>query len=162
VELSICVRSEETGARNTAKCNLNPSVTLGRGPESPVPLDETGISREHLRLHIDGNALFVTDLSSNGTWLKGQRLTRGEPHPVKSAEAIRIPGFEIQIESPPDLALDSKQAIPPAPEITARPVGADGPLEAVLAFGASLSKIDRFLIVLAVATLVLVILYLNS
>jgi pSer/pThr/pTyr-binding forkhead associated (FHA) protein len=151
VELSISVRSDETGTLNRAKCSLDTAATLGRGPESPVPLDGTGISREHLRLHLEGAALFITDLSSNGTWLNGRRLTRGKAHPLASSDAIKVPGFEIHLEP---------QNVPR--ETIPEPVRAGGPLDSVRAFGASLSKLERFLIALAVATLVLVVLYFMS
>jgi predicted component of type VI protein secretion system len=162
VELSISVRSEKTGALDTVKCSLDTAVTLGRGPESPVALDGSGISREHLRLHIEGNALLVTDLSSNGTWLNGRRLTRGEPHAVTSAEAIRIPGFEICVDPQNGSGGAAKQASAAAPQTAVEPARVGGPLESVLALWASLSNVDRFLIALAVATVVLVVLYFTS
>jgi predicted component of type VI protein secretion system len=162
MEVAISVRSEESGALDTVSCTLDNALTLGRGPESPVPLDGTGISREHLRLHMEGSALFVTDLSSNGTWLNGRRLTRGEPQAVTPAEAIRIPGFEIRIESGSSIGVERKQAVAPPSQAAAEPARVGGRLEAVMAFGASFSKLDRFLIALALATIVLVVLYLTS
>jgi predicted component of type VI protein secretion system len=161
MQVAISVRSEETGALDTVRCALDTAVMLGRGPESPVQLDGTGISREHLRLHMEGNALFVTDLSSNGTWVNGRRLTRGEPQAVTSTEAIRIPGFEIHIESG-SLKAERKQPAAPASEAAAEPVRVGGRLKSVLALGASFSKLDRFLIALALATIVLVVLYFIS
>ena len=47
---------------------------LARGPDSAVPLEAPGISREHLEVQAEDSAVFLTDLSSNGTWLNGARM----------------------------------------------------------------------------------------
>jgi predicted component of type VI protein secretion system len=130
-----------------------------------VPLDGTGISREHLRLHSDGDALFVTDLSSNGTWLNTRRLTRDKPHALTTADAIQIPGFEIRIELPNLSAADGQQArsaAPAASGTSANPAGAGGPLQFMRDLEASLSKVEKLLIALALASFVLVLVYLAA
>jgi predicted component of type VI protein secretion system len=175
VELLISVHSNENGALKSARCSLDGAVTLGRGPESPVLLDGNGISREHLRLHSDGDGIFITDLSSNGTWLNTQRLTRGEPHPLTPADAIKIPGFEIRIDLQDTSAADGRQARAGATVVsksTAAPVRTNGPhksgpiesgpLKSLRVFGASLSKVEGLLIALALATLAMVALYLAA
>jgi predicted component of type VI protein secretion system len=155
VELLISARSLENGELNSTRQDLDAGLTLGRGAESPLPLDGTGISREHLRLHSEGGKLFVTDLSSNGTWLNTRRLARGEPQPLTPSDIVKIPGFEIAIHLPNAAAQpDAAPAVEPAP--------AGGPLEIVRAFGNSLSRGEKFLIVLALSTLVLVVAYFSS
>jgi predicted component of type VI protein secretion system len=116
-----------------------------------------GISREHLRLHSDENRIFITDLSSNGTWLNDRRLARGEPHPLAPGDAIKIPGFQLRIAPQ-----DTPAAAPAAPQTTAQPARVDGPLGALRNVGASLSKVERLLIAFALATLGLVVLYFTS
>ena len=162
MELLISAHSDENGTQNSARCSLDSAVTLGRGPESPVLLDGTGISREHLRLHSEGDGIFITDLSSNGTWLNTRRLTRGEPNALTPADAIKIPGFEIRIDLQDVAAAEGQQAPAAAAvvsETSAAPVRTGGPLESVRDFGASLSRVEGLLIALAVATLALVVLY---
>ena len=157
MELLISVHSHEHGALSSARCSLAGAVTLGRGPESPVLLDGTGISREHLRLHSEGDGLFITDLSSNGTWLNARRLPRGKPHPFKPVDAIKIPGFDIRVGlegNPPAGTPRERKAADVAPPESS------GPLESARAFWASMSKAEELLIVLALATLSLVLLYL--
>jgi predicted component of type VI protein secretion system len=163
VELLISVHSHEHGALKSARCTLAGALTLGRGPESPVLLDGTGISREHLRLHAEGDGLFVTDLSSNGTWLNTQRLERGKPHPFTPTDAIKIPGFEIRVDVPGVShtgEAQSKGAAPIAKKISASPEPAAGPFESLRALGSSISTAEVLLITLALATLILVLLYL--
>jgi pSer/pThr/pTyr-binding forkhead associated (FHA) protein len=155
VELLISARSLENGELNSTRHDFDAALTLGRGAESPLPLDGTGISREHLRLHAEGDKIFVTDLSSNGTWLNTRRLTRGEPQPLTPSDTIKIPGFEIGIHVP---------NAPAQIEVgtAGEPVRAGGPLEMVRAFERSLSTGEKFLIVLALATLVLVATYFSA
>jgi predicted component of type VI protein secretion system len=163
VELLISAQADKDGTRNSARFSLDGALTLGRGPESPLLLDGTGISREHIRLHSEGDGLFITDLSSNGTWLNTRRLTRGEPHPLQPADAIKIPGFEIRIDLPDIPAVNSQHAAAiVVPEAAAEPVQAKGPLASLRAFGASLSKVERLLIALALVTFTLVALYFAS
>jgi predicted component of type VI protein secretion system len=157
VELLISVHSQEHGDLKSARCNLAEAVTLGRGPESPVLLDRTGISREHLRLHAEGDGLFITDLSSNGTWLNTRRLPRGKPHPFTPVDVIKIPGFDIRV----DLEGNAAASVPPERKLaTVAPPEPSGPFEPVRVFWASMSKAEELLIVLALASLSLVLLYL--
>jgi pSer/pThr/pTyr-binding forkhead associated (FHA) protein len=152
VELVISARSEKNGDLTSARIDPTGAVTLGRGPDSPLQLDAPGMSREHLRLHLDGDRLFVTDLSSNGTWLNSARLKRDEPELLSAADSIKIPGFEIRIELP-DAPAKSSPMTPPQPE------PARGLLASVRTFAGSISRLEKFLIALALASLFLVIAY---
>jgi pSer/pThr/pTyr-binding forkhead associated (FHA) protein len=152
VELVISARSEKDGDLTSARIDLDGVVTLGRGPESPLLLDAPGMSREHLRLHLEGDGLFVTDLSSNGTWLNSARLKRDEPELLTAADSIKIPGFEIRIELP---NLPAKSSPMMAPELER----ARGPFASVRTFAGSFSRLEKFLIALALASLFLVIAY---
>jgi len=152
VELVILARSEKDDDLTSARIDLDGFVTLGRGPESPLLLDAPGMSREHLRLHLEGDRLFVTDLSSNGTWLNSARLKRDEPELLSAADSIKIPGFEIRIELP---NMPAKSSPVTAPE----PERGRGPLESVRIFAGSFSRLEKFLTALALASLFLVIVY---
>jgi predicted component of type VI protein secretion system len=155
VELEISARSEKNGDLTSARVNLDGAVTLGRGPESALLLDATGISREHLRLHSEGDGVFVTDLSSNGTWVNSARLKRGEPERLTAGDTIKIPGFAIRVELPNTPANL-------APTIAVEPERARGPLSYVRTFAGSFSRTEKFLITLALASLFLVIVYLSA
>jgi predicted component of type VI protein secretion system len=151
VELLISARSLESGELHSARHKFGAAVTLGRGAESLLALDGTGISREHFRLHGEGDKAFVTDLSSNGTWLNARRLPRGEPQLVTPLDTIKIPGFEIGIHLPD----------PPA-QPKSEPATAGGPLEILRSFPGSLSTGEKLLVLLALATLALVVAYFSA
>lgn len=65
-------------------------VVLGRGPQSPVPLDGPAVSREHLTLEVRGGALWGTDVSSNGSYFNGRTLTPGAPQLIGPSDEVRV------------------------------------------------------------------------
>ena len=73
VEVTVEAKS---GARHIAQMTTAGPLSIGRGPECDIQLDDNHISRRHLLLHIEPSALRVQDVSSNGT-LAGDRLLRG-------------------------------------------------------------------------------------
>jgi predicted component of type VI protein secretion system len=163
VELLITAR-QESGAAASARYPLQDSVTLGRGPESPLLLDATGISREHFKLHLDGSTLLITDLSSNGTWLNTQKLQRGQPQPLTCHDEVKVPGFQIQIEWPEQTRETPKQlaAAQSASNQPATAASAGGSLRFVRKFAGSFSTLEKFLLFLALLTLGAVVVYLTS
>ncbi len=65
-------------------------VSLGRGGESTIVIDDPRVSRTHAAL-ITGTELTLTDLgSANGTLLAGHRLKPGEAHQVAPGETFFI------------------------------------------------------------------------
>lgn len=64
------------------------SITIGRGPDNDVVLDDPGVSRRHARIQAREGRLVVTDLASaNGVWLGGKRVT----------EAVLGPGDRVEL-----------------------------------------------------------------
>ena len=50
-------------------------VTVGRGEEADLVLDERQVSRQHIRIYKENNKYFVEDLDSkNGTWVNGNQF----------------------------------------------------------------------------------------
>ena len=50
-------------------------INIGRSPENQVVIDDMTISRNHAKIEVDdANKIFITDISSNGTYVNGQRL----------------------------------------------------------------------------------------
>ena len=102
MELELTIESKQTGSTETKRLPISSPgqpkggrLVLGRGPESPVALEGTGLSREHLAFEVNGNGCEVIDLSANGTWVNGQRLTAGKKYPAKSTDRIEIPGYSL-------------------------------------------------------------------
>lgn len=53
-----------------------PVTILGRGSDSDVVVDDTGVSRHHLELRVTPRGVIATDLgSTNGTFVEGHRIT---------------------------------------------------------------------------------------
>lgn len=51
------------------------SITIGRGEECDVTLEERKISRQHVRIFKDKDGYSIEDLESkNGTWVNGQQI----------------------------------------------------------------------------------------
>jgi len=66
----------QSGAKHVAQLSAVRPLSIGRGPECDIQLDDNRISRRHLLIHVEPSALRVQDISSNGT-LAGDRLLRG-------------------------------------------------------------------------------------
>ncbi|MBZ0292627.1 MAG: FHA domain-containing protein [Anaerolineae bacterium] len=71
------------------------SLTLGRGEESDIVLDERQVSRQHIRIYRQGNKFFIEDLESkNGTWVNGQQLKGsrelGDGDEIQLALVVRV------------------------------------------------------------------------
>lgn len=63
-----------------------PDVDLG-----PYDAEDQGISRRHLKLHVDGDSIYATDLGSgNGTLLNEVRLEPDKPYRVKYDDDLRL------------------------------------------------------------------------
>ncbi len=66
-------------------------MSIGRGVENDIVLDETGVSRRHARIEYDGEQYQVTDLkSTNGVYIDEFRLLPETPHPWLAGENLRI------------------------------------------------------------------------
>ena len=53
--------------------------------------DEGGVSRQHARLFLQGDRVFIEDLNStNYTHVNQQRLTPGQPHPLDAGDEVRF------------------------------------------------------------------------
>lgn len=67
---------EGPGSGTTLEIGPSP-VMLGRAQDCTLPLDDDYCSGHHARLFPQGSRWFLEDLgSTNGTFVKGQRLTR--------------------------------------------------------------------------------------
>jgi hypothetical protein len=66
-----------------------PVTTVGSSPQCLIVLDSKTISAEHLRLlYQDGQASVTDSDSKNGTFIEGERLKPGVPHPVNGGDEI--------------------------------------------------------------------------
>ena len=84
------------------------SLTVGRSDHKKAALPDIdlakygaaqwGVSREHVRMEIRNDQLFLTDLgSTNGTLLRGERITAFTPYPVHSQDEITLGRMTLQV-----------------------------------------------------------------
>ena len=82
---------------NGLKKNLQPGIyTIGRGTDVDIQINDPGISRKHLSIHVD-EVVTVTDLNStNGTFLGTEKVTELL---VEDSITFRVGVTEISIVS---------------------------------------------------------------
>jgi class 3 adenylate cyclase len=77
------------GAENGRRIRVTEQLTVGRGDEAGLLLDDPEISRAHAVLGPTAEGLEVRDLGSlNGTWVNGERI---------SSPAVLVPGDVVRI-----------------------------------------------------------------
>lgn len=169
MDVALTIRSKATGSAEDVRWITDRELVLGRGPDSPVLLNGTGISREHLRLRMEGQDIFVTDLSSNGTWINGERLSKGQSYRVVEGDLLEVPGHEIALS----LLQSLDPRVPsPAADDGVTPTHAGGASQARqrksararvpgLGLVRSLSALERFLILVALASFALLLSYIR-
>ncbi len=137
-------------------------LVLGRGPESPIQLEGTQLSREHLAFTLVDGVLAVTDLSSNGVWVNGQPLPKRAPVLCGPFDEVRIAGYTMtaRLLTPPPPSAPaplppgkvSRTADIPAPPVPPAPFV---PAPAWWRFDGA----ERWTVILIVAAIAFVLLY---
>lgn len=98
-----------------------PVVSVGRGADADVVIDDDSVSALHARLEFDLGAWRITDLgSTNGTAIEGVKLAPNVPTPLPYGAAVRFGGVKLhfrEVESA-DLAAARAAYVPPAKETT--------------------------------------------
>lgn len=74
---------EREGYASRAVPVTKPLMTIGRDPQRDIPLAGDKVSRMHAQLERETDGTFtITDLSTNGTFMNGQRLVANKPTQV--------------------------------------------------------------------------------
>lgn len=106
-------------------------LTVGRGPECSLRLDEPGLSRAHARLLATDHAVLVEDLgSTNGTFINGNRVLRGEAR-VGDEIGFETMRFQVLAHGAQEVAAKSMRTASSSP-------GRGWPLVVVLALVATI------------------------
>lgn len=162
MDIILRVKSKADESVQSVRQPVNGRMVLGRGPDSAVPLEAPGISRDHLEVQVEDSALFLTDMSSNGTWINGARMPQGRKCKVKEDDFVELPGYEIQFQ-----LVDAKAvpAIPVALPAAGSSKGLRGASAAsgapARSLGASFSGLELFLLAVGLACAALLVLYLT-
>ena len=78
-----------TGNATGRMYKITRNYLIGRAPNAEIRLDDDGISRNHARIHTEGDTAWVDDLGSrNGTFVNGERVTR--PTELKDGDKLQI------------------------------------------------------------------------
>jgi ABC-type multidrug transport system ATPase subunit len=66
-------------------------ITIGRTPDNQIVVPHPQVSARHAQITNAGGQLFLEDLGSgNGTFVRGQRLAKGQKVPVANGEKVYI------------------------------------------------------------------------
>jgi len=92
------------------------SVVVGRGSGADVRVADAGMSRRHLRLHLEP-PFHAEDLgSANGTLIAGRRLSPGQRHAFAAGDAI-VAGTTTMLLQPQAVRAPADPADSPEPEL---------------------------------------------
>jgi len=81
------------------------TLTIGRGQDADVTVDNSAISRQHSSLELKGGTFYLTDLYSlNGTKVNGKKIVSAVP--VKKRDHLEIGKF---ILKPAELLVDEEE-----------------------------------------------------
>lgn len=175
MEILLSIGSKTNGGAREVRSAIGEGLVIGRGAEGGVLLEGSDLSREHLVLTADGTDLYVTDLSSNGTWLNGTRLRRSITSRVQAGDSIEVPGYVLSFrpaDQPAKEPEKSEEALARLPE----PVAEDSPtalptpepakppavFDQVLRFVGSFTFGEKFLVLVGLCGLLLLYTYLAS
>ena len=161
MDILLKVKSKADQSVKNVRQPVNGRLVLGRGPDSAVPLEAPGISRDHREVQVEDSALMMTDLSSNGTWINGARMPQGRKCKVREGDFIELPGYEIQLQLA-DATADPAvpPAVPPAPSSKVPAVPAASGVK-TRSSGLSFTGLELFLLLVAFACLALLAVYLT-
>ncbi len=71
------------------------SLTIGRGQESDIVVDNTAISRQHCSLELKSGEYYITDLYSlNGTRVNGEKVVSAVS--IKKSDQVQMGKFTLQ------------------------------------------------------------------
>ena len=78
--------------------------TIGRLPDNHWMLPDPHVSGRHAVIRYTNGTFYIEDTSTNGVCINTSqnRLTRGQPYPLKSGDRILIDVYEIQASIAPD------------------------------------------------------------
>ncbi len=73
-----------------------PMVTIGRAPDNTLTLNHPQVSAHHALIRREAGGTFVQDLhSTNGTFVRGQRVTPGHPVAINPGENLQVGNYQL-------------------------------------------------------------------
>jgi pSer/pThr/pTyr-binding forkhead associated (FHA) protein len=157
MDVRLLIKSKTEDQQQEVVLSGATQFVLGRGPSSAALLDGPGISREHVAVNLDRSHVFVTDLSVNGTWINGKRLTQHQKQRVVEDDVVEIPGYEFvfQLDQPAKVNPNgTSPGLQPAEETTA-----PQPRRGIFAVLPFFTVLDAVIVALAAVSILLVVYY---
>lgn len=75
------------------------TISIGRTPDNKIVVPHPQVSSRHAQIVDQGGSLFLEDLGSgNGTFVRGQRIARGQRVPVQNGEKVYIGPMPLVIQ----------------------------------------------------------------
>ena len=90
-----------------------PTIVIGRAPGLQVVLKHPDISRRHGEIVLGHDGLVLMDLSTNGCFVDGRRITG--PTPIKIGEAFCMGPFTIRVFKRGERPAEAPPPVPPPP-----------------------------------------------
>jgi predicted component of type VI protein secretion system len=172
MDILLSIRAKADSTTREVRSAIGDGLVIGRGAEQGVLLDGPDLSREHLVITAEGTNLFLTDLSSNGTWLNGTRLKRSVKTRISVDDLIEIPGYALNLKfaDQPEKVAAAPVPPPPPPAAVPEPVAPPpalpeepkGLLSPVFSFIGSFSFMEKALVVVGLGGLLLLFAYFGS
>ncbi len=81
-----------------AEFDLKPQMIIGRTPQADLQLEDPQMSRAHAAITKEGNRYFLTDMSTNGIVLNGQRIPKQMPVEVIDGSVAHLTSFELRFQ----------------------------------------------------------------
>lgn len=86
----------------TVSLEVDSSVVVGResSPISGFLSGSTYISREHASLTVENGILYVTDASTNGTFINSQQIKKLEKHELHPGDIVTFADISFRVHGP--------------------------------------------------------------
>ncbi len=78
--------------------DLAGQMVIGRTPQADLQLEDPQMSRVHAAISKEGNRYFLTDMSTNGIVLNGQRITKQMPTELFDGSVAHLTTFELRFQ----------------------------------------------------------------
>ncbi|HYV49735.1 MAG TPA: FHA domain-containing protein, partial [Myxococcaceae bacterium] len=77
---------------------LSGDMSIGRAEGCDLVLAEGGVSRQHAKMTVKGEAVVIEDIgSANGTYIEGQRI--GSPTVVPPGKVVQVGDYELRVKA---------------------------------------------------------------
>jgi predicted component of type VI protein secretion system len=160
MDIELLVTHVPSGASQQFTGQVADRLQLGRDSVSPIQFQGRNISRKHLDLLNRDGKVVVQDLSTNGTWVNGERAAKGAQHEVHNGDLIEIPEYRIEIRLPGEGPSAPSSAF--VRSMPGEPPARSRCSKLVHRLTASLDPLEGLVVLGAIGSLTVILVYLSS